>query len=41
MKTSIPSSSLSSIPGARLGNPAGVGPSKFTYRYEQFICEKF
>ncbi|KAL3535736.1 hypothetical protein ACH5RR_004197 [Cinchona calisaya] len=32
MKTSIPSSSLSSIPGARVGNPTGMGPSKFTYR---------
>ncbi|KAL3532467.1 hypothetical protein ACH5RR_005988 [Cinchona calisaya] len=32
MKTSVPSSSLTSAPGARLGNPAGMGPSKFTYR---------
>lgn len=32
MKTAVPSSTISSIPGARLGNPAGMGPSKFTYR---------
>jgi hypothetical protein len=32
LKTSAPSSSLSSVPGARAGGTAALGPSKFTYR---------
>ncbi|XP_059433207.1 protein tesmin/TSO1-like CXC 5 isoform X2 [Corylus avellana] len=32
LKASAPSSSLSSVPGARVGGNAALGPSKFTYR---------
>ncbi|KAL3825161.1 hypothetical protein ACJIZ3_021190 [Penstemon smallii] len=32
IKASVPSSSLSSTPGARSGNTSALGPSKFTYR---------
>ncbi|KAK4370244.1 hypothetical protein RND71_009719 [Anisodus tanguticus] len=32
IKASVPPSSLSSIPGPRVGNAAALGPSKFTYR---------
>ncbi|XP_031110297.1 protein tesmin/TSO1-like CXC 5 isoform X1 [Ipomoea triloba] len=32
IKSSVPSSSMSSIPNARVGNSAAMGPSKFTYR---------
>ncbi|XP_075652151.1 protein tesmin/TSO1-like CXC 5 [Castanea sativa] len=32
LKSSAPSSSLSSVPGVRVGGTAALGPSKFTYR---------
>ncbi|KAG2718425.1 hypothetical protein I3843_03G212400 [Carya illinoinensis] len=32
LKASAPSSSLCSVPGARVGGAAALGPSKFTYR---------
>lgn len=32
LKASAPSASLSSVPGARVGGNAALGPSKFTYR---------